>query len=146
MAREEKRKNQALIKDASENLAQLNYKVNELEKVMKEMEYNNSKTERSNVQIQQSIDNVNFLLMISLKVIKLTSELKTRIENLESVEQQVGDSQKAILNLERDLQDAERENDRHRAEAVDKQRTYQHEVTKGLDLSARATILENTLR
>lgn len=133
VAREEKRKNQALIKDASEALAQLNYKVNELEKAMKEMEYNNSKIERSNVQIQQSNDN-------------MTSELKSRIENLETVEQQVADSQKAILNLERDIQDAERENDRHRAEAVDKQRTHQQEVTKGLDLSARTTILENTLR
>lgn len=133
VAREEKRKTQTQVKDAGDSLSRLNYKVNELEKVMKEMEYSNTKTERQNAQLQQSIDS-------------MTSELKTRNENLETVEQQVADSQKAILNLERDIQDAERDNDRSRSEALEKQKIYQQEVAKGLDLDARLTVTENTLK
>ena len=36
----------------------MNYKNNELEKTMKEIEYNNAKVERQNSQLQQSIDSV----------------------------------------------------------------------------------------
>lgn len=58
MAREEKRKLLGKIKDARDIQGDLNYKVNELERTMKEMEYNNSKVERQNAQLQQSIDSV----------------------------------------------------------------------------------------
>lgn len=80
------------------------------------------------------------------KLCQLQGELKTRTSNLEGVEQQVADSQKAILALEREIQDAERENDRHRAESQQTQKLYQQEVTKNLDLSARTAIAENNLK
>ena len=38
----------------------MNYKNNELEKTMKEIEYSNAKVERQNTQLQQSIDSVSF--------------------------------------------------------------------------------------
>jgi len=133
VAREEKRKLLTQGKEARATLGDAEYKNGELEKVMKEMEYNNTKTERQNVQLQQSIDNLN-------------GELKTRIDNLEVIEQQVGDSQKAIAALDKEIQEARKEADRNRAEATKSQKTYQQEVTKSLDLNARIAVLENALR
>jgi len=72
--------------------------------------------------------------------------LKTRGDNLEVIEQQVVDSQKAILSLERDIQDAERDNERNRTEASRSNKIYQQEVSKNLDLTARVAVLENTLK
>jgi chromosome segregation ATPase len=133
IAREEKRRQLAQIKENRSTLDSLNYKNNELEKLMKELEYKNSKSERQNGQIQQSIDNLN-------------GELKTRLNNLETIEQQVVDSQKAIASLEGDISYAERENEQNRVEAAQKYRTYQQEVSKGLDLSGKVTVLEASLK
>jgi len=133
ITRDEKRKVVAQVKEATAALDSLTYKNNELEKIMKEIEYKNSRIERNNAQTQQAIDN-------------LTGELKTRGENLEVIEQQVVDSQKTILSVERDIQEAERENERNRAEATRSNKIYQQEVTKNLDLTARVAVYENSLR
>ncbi len=72
--------------------------------------------------------------------------MKTRSENLEVIEQQVVDSQKAILSLEREIQEAEKENERNRAEANKSSKIYQQEVARNLDLTAKGASLENTLK
>jgi len=76
----------------------------------------------------------------------LTSELRTREDNLETVERQVADTQKTILALDADIQDLERLNERTRAEANQQQRSVQQEVGRNLELSAKVNTLENNLR
>jgi len=133
IARDEKRKILGQLKEARATHDDLTYKNNELEKIMKEIEFKNSRIERNNDQTQQAIDN-------------LTGELRTRGDNLDVIEQQVVDSQKAILSLERDIQDAERENERTKVEASRSNKIYQQEVTKNLDLTAKVAVLENSLK
>jgi len=131
--REEKRRIITKIDNASGNLDELNFKNSELDKVIKELEYEQATLERQNVQLQASIDN-------------LTSELRTREDNLETVEKQVADTQKTIAALDADIQDLERHNERTRAEAVQQQRSAQQEVNKNLDLTAKSNSLEANLR
>jgi len=50
------------------------------------------------------------------------------------------------LSLERDIQDAERENERTKVEASRSNKIYQQEVTKNLDLTAKVAVLENSLK
>ena len=76
----------------------------------------------------------------------MTGESKTRTENLEVIEQQVADSQKAIVTLEKDIQEAEKDNERARVEATKTHKTYQQEVGRNLELTARIAVLENALR
>ncbi len=76
----------------------------------------------------------------------MTGESKTRTENLEVIEQQVADSQKAIVALEKDIQENEKDNERARVEATKTHKTYQQEVGKSLELNARIAVLENALR
>jgi len=133
ISREEKRRVVTQLKDARSTLDDLDHKNAELEKIMKELEYKNSKIERQNAQTQQNVDN-------------LTGESKTRTENLEVIEQQVADSQKNIVALEKDIQESERENERVRIEATKSHKTYQQEVSKNLELTARGAVLENALR
>jgi len=131
--REEKRRVITKIDNASGNLDELNFKNSELEKVIKELEYEQATLERQNVQLQASIDN-------------LTSELRTREDNLDTVERQVADTQKTIVALDADIQDLERHNERTRAEAVQQQKSAQQEVNRNLDLTAKANSLEGNLR
>jgi chromosome segregation ATPase len=133
IAREEKRRVTTQLKDSRSTLDEFNHKNNELEKVMKDLEYRNSKLERQNAQTQQNVDN-------------LTGESKTRTENLEVIEQQVADSQKAIVTLEKDIQEAEKDNERSRVEATKSHKSYQQEVGRSLEFNARIAVLENALR
>jgi len=61
--REEKRRVIAKIDNASGNLDDLNHKNAELEKIIKELEYDQSTLDRQNAQLQASIENVNILLL-----------------------------------------------------------------------------------
>jgi len=131
--KEEKRRVNAKIDNASRDLDEVNYKNGELDKITKELDYDKATLERQNAQLQASIENT-------------TSELRTREDNLETVERQVADTQKTIANLEGDIQDLERLNERTRAEAVQQQRSVQQEVSKNLDLTAKTNTLENSLR
>ena len=76
----------------------------------------------------------------------MNGELKTRTENLEVLEHQVADSQKNILGLEKDIRDASSEVDQNRSESVQKQKAYQQEVSRNLELTAKAAVSENTLK
>jgi len=58
--REEKRRVIAKIDNASGNLDDLNHKNAELEKIIKELEYDQSTLDRQNAQLQASIENVTF--------------------------------------------------------------------------------------
>jgi len=131
--KEEKRRLNAKIDNSAATLDEINYKNGELEKIMKELDYDKATLERQNAQLQGSIENTN-------------SELRTREDNLETVERQVADTQKTIASLEADIQDLERLNERTRSEAVQQQRSVQQEVSKNLDLSAKTNTLENSLR
>lgn len=131
--REEKRRVIAKIDNAAGNLDDLNHKNAELEKIIKELEYDQSTLDRQNAQLQASIEN-------------LTSELRTREDNLETVERQVADTQKTILALDADIQDLEKLNERTRAEANQQQRNVQQEVGRNLELTAKVNSLETGLR
>lgn len=131
--REEKRRVIAKIDNAAGNLDDLNHKNVELEKIIKELEYDQSALDRQNAQLQASIEN-------------LTSELRTREDNLETVERQVADTQKTILALDADIQDLEKLNERTRAEANQQQRNVQQEVGRNLELTAKVNSLETGLR
>jgi len=131
--REEKRRVIAKIDNAAGNLDDLNHKNAELEKIIKELEYDQTTLDRQNAQLQASIEN-------------LTSELRTREDNLETVERQVADTQKTILALDADIQDLERLNERTRAEANQQQRNVQQEVGRNLELTAKVNNLETGLR
>lgn len=61
--REEKRRVIAKIDNASGNLDDLNHKNAELEKIIKELEYDQSTLDRQNAQLQASIENVNIFLL-----------------------------------------------------------------------------------
>lgn len=56
--KEEKRRLNAKIDNATGNLDEVNYKNGELEKIMKELDYDKATLERQNVQLQTSIENV----------------------------------------------------------------------------------------
>lgn len=131
--KEEKRRLNTKIDNATADLDEVNYKNGELEKIMKELDYDKATLERQNAQLQASIENA-------------TSELRTREDNLETVEKQVADTQKTIASLDADINELERVNERTRAEAVQQQRSVQQEVSKNLDLTAKSNSLENNLR
>lgn len=131
--KEEKRRLNTKIDNATGDLDEVNYKNGELEKIMKELDYDKATLERQNAQLQASIENA-------------TSELRTREDNLETVEKQVADTQKTIASLDADINELERVNERTRAEAVQQQRSVQQEVSKNLDLTAKSNSLENNLR
>ena len=76
----------------------------------------------------------------------MTSELRTREDNLETVERQVADTQKTILALYADIQDLEKLNESTRAEANQQQRNVQQEVGRNLELTAKVNSLETGLR
>jgi len=131
--REEKRRVLAKIDGASNDLDNLNYKNSELEKIIKELEYDQATLDRQNAQLQASIEN-------------LTSEARAREDNLENVERQVADTQKTIVALDADIQDLEKLNERTKSEAVQQQRSVQQEIHRNLDLTAKIGSLENHLR
>jgi len=131
--REEKRRILAKIDASSASLDDVSYKNSELEKLIKELEYDSNSLNRQNAGLQSNNDN-------------LTAELRTREDNLDTVERQVSDTQKNIADLDADCQDLERLNERTRAEAIQQQRVVQQEVNKNLDLTAKANSLDNTLR
>ena len=133
VAKDEKRKLLSQIDNANADADELSYRNNELEKVIKEIDYEKVRIEKANDQLQATIDG-------------LHAELHTKQDNLRVAETQVADSQKAIMSLEADIQDLERANERLRADFVQAQRAHQQEVNKGLELTAKLNTLENTLR
>lgn len=132
-SREEKRKLLAQIDNASGEAEELVYRNNELEKIIKEIEYDKARVEKANEQVEASIDT-------------LTGELHAKTEALRQTDGAVADTQKAIMSLESDIQELERVNERHRNESIQQQRNHQQEVTKNLELNAKLASYDNTLR
>jgi chromosome segregation ATPase len=132
-ARDEKRVLLSKIDHASNDADELNYRNNELEKIIRELEYEKSRLEKQSHALQGQIDS-------------LTAELINREGALKDLDNQVADSQRTILNLEAEIKDLERLNEKARGELVQQQRGHQNEVTRNLELNARANSLENTLR
>jgi uncharacterized protein YoxC len=133
LAREEKRKLLGQVDNASAEAEDFVYRNNELEKIIKELEYDKQRIEKQNEQIEHQIES-------------LTRELDAKNESLRQTDSAVADTQKAIMALEADIQELERINEKHRNESIQQQRSHQQEVTKNLELNAKLASYENTFR
>lgn len=133
IARDEKRNLLAKIDHVSADIDELSYRNAELEKIIRELEYDKSRLDKQILQVQSHIENLN-------------AELHSKEIQLRDTDAQVADAQKTILALETDIKDLERLNEKNRNEAIQQQRAHQAEVTRNLELTARANSLDNTLR
>mgnify|MGYP002623891445 CR=1 FL=1 len=123
----------AKIDHISADIDELNYRNAELEKVIRELEYDKQRIDKQIHQVQGTIEQLN-------------AELHSKEMTLRDTDNQVAEAQKTILALETDIKDLERLNEKNRNEAIQQQRAHQAEVTRNLELTARANSLDNTLR
>lgn len=133
IAREDKRKILNHIDHANADVDELTYRNTELEKVIKEIGYEKDTVEKENDSVQRTIDT-------------LYHELQNREDNLRQTDAVVLESQKNIADLESDIQELEKINERGRSELLHQQRNHQSEVTRNLELNAKIGSLDSGLR
>jgi len=112
---------------------ELNYRNNELDKIIRELEFEKNRLDKHGISLNSQIDS-------------LTAELINREGVLKDLDLQCADSQRTIIGLENEIKDLERLNEKARNELLLQQRGHQGEVTRNLELNAKLNSLENTLR
>jgi chromosome segregation ATPase len=133
LLREDKRKLINNTENVNADVDALAFRVSDLEKAIKELEYDRARFEKQNAQLASSIDN-------------LSLESKNKSDQVRFTESEVGDTQKQIVVLEADVKELERINEKNRSEALNTQKAHQKEVSKNLDLTGKISSLENNLR
>ena len=115
------------------NTDELRYRTGELEKIVRELEYDFDGAQKQQQQLQHNNDNLNL-------------ELRTKSDVLRNTEQQIDEAERDIQGLEADVTGLERLNEKGRAEVAALQRGHQQEVSRNLDLGAKINNYENILR
>ena len=133
LVREEKRKLLASNDVARADADELVYRTNELEKILRELEYDRNRVEKQQQQLQHGNENLNL-------------ELRAKGDALRNVEQQINEAEKKVYNLDNDIKEFERANEKGRAEVAGLQRAHQQEVSRNLELNAKINNNENILR
>jgi len=131
--KDEKRRLIAQLDAKRADFDELSYRTKELEKIVRELEYDRSRGSKQQAQLQQTNDNMNL-------------ELRSKNETLRKLEDQIGAAERDIRSLEAEVVEFERSNEKAKADLLAQQRTHQQETSKGLELQARCNNHENTLR
>lgn len=131
--RDEKRKHLSQFDTRRSEFEELNYRSKELEKVLRELEYDSARVQKQHAQLQQANES-------------LSAESRAKGDTLRRTEEQIGAADRDIRELEVETTEVEHENEKHRAELVAVQRNHQQEVATNLEATTRINHNENALR
>ena len=109
------------------------FRVSELERVLRNLEADKAKALKQQEQIQEATDNLN-------------NDLRNKADNLKKVEQQIKFGEGDIRELENQISESERANEKAKSELAVHQKIHQQEANKGADLQKRITKAEDTLK
>lgn len=109
------------------------FRVSELERVLRNLEADKAKALKQQEQIQEATDNLN-------------NDLRNKADNLKKVEQHIKFGEGDIRELENQISESERANEKAKSELAVHQKIHQQEANKGADLQKRITKAEDTLK
>jgi len=101
----------------------MNERRTKYERLIRELEIEKDKQERSNDGHQKQSDN-------------LRMEIRNKNEGIKYSESMLGDNRKTIISLEADANDLKRINEKTRAETIGTQKSQQHEFSKNLEVTS----------
>ena len=117
------------IDDASQNNAELNERRIKYERIIRELEIERDRNERTHDGLLKNADS-------------LRNEIRNKTEAIKYSENSLAECRKSIIELEADLNDMRRINEKIRNDIISHQKNQQVEFNKNVDLNAQVNRLE----
>jgi chromosome segregation ATPase len=120
------------IDDLSQKAAELTERKNKYERLIRELEIEREKQNRSDQSLNKQADNVRL-------------EIRNKNEAIKYSENLLADCRKTIISLEADLNDLKRLNEKFRNDIVNTQKSQQSEFSKNLEITSHINRLEGLI-
>lgn len=131
--RSENREHNLEHEDTTHQIAEATEKKNKLERLIRELEYENEKLEKTNEELQRNQDG-------------LKLEIRNKVDATKYNEQLYSENRKQIIALEADLNDLRRINEKTKNEISSSQKNQQAEYAKNLEAQSRVNKLESLIK
>jgi len=131
--RTENREHNLELEETNHQIGEATERRNKFERLIRELEYENERLEKSNEELQRQQDG-------------LRLEIRNRVDSTKYNEQLYSENRKQIIALEADLNDLRRVNEKTKNEIVSHQKNQQTEHTKNLEAQSRLNKLESSIK